>query len=70
MNTTVQSATACYHCGEPCPDQGPVLGEKRFCCTGCKTVYEILEAHELGAYYTLHQSGPGTKADLHKGIEE
>ena len=70
MNTTVQSAVTCFHCGEPCPDNGPSLNEKRFCCTGCKTVYEILEAHELGAYYTLDQRAPGTKTDVNKGIDE
>jgi len=49
---------ACAHCGEPC-DTGSALGQpktiyfdgKPFCCTGCRTVYEILAQHDLCEYY-------------------
>ena len=43
---------ACYHCGQPCPEV-EWLGEKPFCCFGCKTVYEILSTNDLCEYYTL-----------------
>lgn len=49
----------CYHCGAPCGKQPKIFNEKQFCCNGCKTVYEILNANELGCYYDL-QSNPGT----------
>jgi P-type Cu+ transporter len=42
----------CYHCGQPCPE-AEWLGEKPFCCFGCKTVYEILSTNNLCEYYTL-----------------
>lgn len=50
--------THCYHCGEPC-GRSPVLSdEKSFCCTGCKTVYELLDEHDMGTYYCLEEK-PG-----------
>ncbi|WP_142684480.1 heavy metal translocating P-type ATPase [Chitinophaga polysaccharea] len=50
--------TACYHCGENCTDNDISLQDKVFCCTGCKTVYEILHQHNLCEYYDLN-SKPG-----------
>jgi len=53
------SANICYHCGADC-DKRPILfNEKKFCCTGCKTVYEILNTNELNCYYDL-ESTPGS----------
>ncbi|WP_372768614.1 heavy metal translocating P-type ATPase [Lutibacter sp.] len=49
----------CYHCGASCGKSPKIFDEKRFCCNGCKTVYEILSSNELGCYYDL-QSAPGT----------
>jgi P-type Cu+ transporter len=48
----------CAHCGENCPDQRISLGEKFFCCTGCKLVYELLNENGLCDYYTLNNT-PG-----------
>ncbi|MFD0963795.1 heavy metal translocating P-type ATPase [Pseudofulvibacter geojedonensis] len=48
---------SCYHCG----DTSSIyihFDKKDFCCNGCKTVYEILNHHELGKYYEL-ESKPG-----------
>jgi P-type Cu2+ transporter len=45
------AAMACAHCGLPVP---PALIEERepsFCCQGCRTVYTLIRAHGLGAYY-------------------
>ena len=49
---------ACEHCGETCADTAITLGEKIFCCQGCKLVYEILNANDLCKYYTLNDK-PG-----------
>jgi Cu+-exporting ATPase len=49
----------CYHCGEICPHSQISIGEKRFCCNGCKLVFELLEEKDLCAYYSLTQT-PGT----------
>lgn len=48
----------CYHCGEECKDSSIAINEKIFCCTGCKTVYEILNKSNLCTYYSIEQS-PG-----------
>ena len=37
------------------------IGDKLFCCNGCKTVYELLEANDLCTYYTLDQNPGLTK---------
>ena len=55
----------CTHCGLECPPDCPTLpdeggNEKRFCCDGCLTVYEILTANQLGNYYNIEQT-PGIK---------
>ena len=48
----------CFHCGEECKDSNISINEKVFCCTGCKTVYEILNQSNLCTYYTIEQT-PG-----------
>ena len=56
---------ACFHCGDTCPDQTIAIGDKFFCCNGCKTVFEILNANELCDYYTIeNQPGITPKQDL------
>ncbi|CAL1521165.1 heavy metal translocating P-type ATPase [Chitinophaga sp. MM2321] len=55
-NTNIQ--ISCYHCGEDCTDNEITLGEKIFCCSGCKMVYEILHQYDLCEYYDLNDQ-PG-----------
>jgi Cu+-exporting ATPase len=50
----------CYHCGEAC-DDGIHIGEKVFCCEGCKQVYLVLNETGMCNYYDLGNS-PGIKA--------
>lgn len=60
-----QTALVCFHCGEPCPDNTIAIGDKSFCCHGCKTVYEILHANEMCDYYTIEETpGITPKQDL------
>ena len=49
----------CFHCGDVCRNQSVFYDEKNFCCTGCKTVYDILSSHDLSGYYDLQQA-PGS----------
>ncbi|MFN8355232.1 MAG: heavy metal translocating P-type ATPase metal-binding domain-containing protein [Spirosomataceae bacterium] len=49
----VQQELQCYHCGTHCPDDTIHLEDKFFCCEGCKTVYEVLEANNLCQYYSI-----------------
>ncbi len=48
----------CYHCGDLCKDESIAIEDKYFCCSGCKTVYEILNQGELCTYYNF-QENPG-----------
>jgi len=48
----------CYHCGDSCVDELIIAHNKPFCCTGCKTVYELLEENNLCTYYSLEEN-PG-----------
>lgn len=50
--------TQCYHCGEACPNDRIQLEEKKFCCDGCKMVYQILNQSDLCEYYNLNKN-PG-----------
>jgi len=60
----------CYHCGEECPDDNIRIGDKLFCCNGCKTVYELLEANDLCNYYSI-DSNPGVnkKNEIKKNFD-
>jgi len=53
------SLDSCYHCGADCGKKPIIFNEKMFCCNGCKTVYEILNANELSCYYDF-EATPGT----------
>jgi P-type Cu+ transporter len=46
-------ALACYHCQEALGVAGLAVGDKWFCCTGCKTVYQFLSKHDLCNFYAL-----------------
>ncbi len=62
------AALTCYHCHQPCPDDGRWVGEKVFCCDGCKTVYEILTSNDLEAFYEIDPQAGRTQrseGDLH-----
>lgn len=49
----------CFHCGIECNTNEVInYDDKKFCCNGCKTVYEIFSQHELTCYYDF-QSAPG-----------
>ncbi|MBK9043113.1 MAG: heavy metal translocating P-type ATPase metal-binding domain-containing protein [Saprospiraceae bacterium] len=55
----VKPIIECYHCGDEC--LLPILFNGRsFCCNGCKTVFELLESHQLCEYYNL-ENHPGVK---------
>lgn len=44
----------CYHCGGPCEEQIK-HDEKVFCCSGCLSVYQILEESDLCGFYDLDE---------------
>ncbi|MCS5488802.1 heavy metal translocating P-type ATPase [Algoriphagus limi] len=54
MPTTIQTEkTKCYHCGENCENDALKVGDKVFCCQGCKLVYEVLSENDMCTYYDL-----------------
>jgi Cu+-exporting ATPase len=54
MNARVISAPLhCSHCGDTCVDDSIQMDSHFFCCNGCKTVYEILNEHDLCSYYDI-----------------
>jgi len=56
----------CFHCGIECKDDLISFDDKSFCCSGCKTVYEILDKSNLCTYYNL-ETNPGISPNLNLG---
>lgn len=68
MNTEEIVQVKCYHCDNLCEDELITYDDKPFCCTGCKTVYEILEENDLCTYYDLNENaGTSLKAKKFDG---
>jgi Cu+-exporting ATPase len=44
---------ACLHCGADCGTHPVLWNDKKFCCHGCSTVYQILQTNELKHYYEI-----------------
>ena len=60
--------TTCFHCGEDVVAEDIVVEDKHFCCSGCKTVYEIINKSELCQYYDITNSpGINQKAKVREG---
>lgn len=61
----IMDTSTCFHCGTEVSRQDVIrFDEKDFCCTGCKTVYEIFSQNDLTCYYDF-QSAPGaTPSDI------
>lgn len=55
----------CVHCGNSCGKSPVIFGENPFCCSGCSTVYQILNAGQLNQYYQIEPM-PGIRIDDEK----
>lgn len=51
----------CVHCGEECLSDKIILEDKNFCCSGCKTVFQILNEQGLENYYNIEDTPGVTK---------
>ena len=60
------TTTTCYHCGNDCYTQKFKKEEKVFCCVGCKSVFTILSASNLGNYYQLNLHPGETKFNINQ----
>lgn len=59
------SEQSCFHCGLTIPKNEEInFDEKKFCCTGCKTVYEIFSLNDLTCYYDFEKSPGATPKDI------
>ena len=52
----------CVHCGADCGKAPVEWNNLRFCCNGCRTVYEMLHENKLYTYYNLEQT-PGIRLE-------
>lgn len=50
----------CYHCGDKVIGKPVKFDDKEFCCSGCKSVYQILSDNDLDDFYAYNQ-GSGIK---------
>lgn len=60
MKQTLNEAKSCYHCGEDVIEKGHVKDNHDFCCTGCLSVYTLLQESGMDDYYGL-EAFPGKK---------
>jgi len=59
------SGQSCFHCGLTIVKNEEInFDEKKFCCKGCKTVYEIFSLHDLTCYYDFEKSPGATPQDI------
>ncbi len=52
----------CIHCGADCGKNPIIWNNQKFCCNGCKTVYQLLNENKLYNYYNLDET-PGIKLE-------
>ena len=57
---TKDQGIKCFHCGDDCGSHPVIYEDKPFCCSGCKSVYEILKDNDACEYYAI-ENEPGTK---------
>jgi Cu+-exporting ATPase len=66
----MKSKANCYHCGNDCSvSTALIFEEKKFCCNGCKTVFQILNENELTSYYDFEDT-PGKIPEKTEGKYE
>jgi len=57
-----QEGNSCVHCGADCGKNPVIWNDLKFCCNGCKTVYQLLNENKLYNYYNLEET-PGIKVE-------
>ena len=59
-----KETTNCYHCGDQCKVDFVDFDDKKFCCYGCKTVYEIFSSNNLSHYYDIQSAAGATPQEI------
>lgn len=55
----------CFHCGlDIIKSEEIIFDEKKFCCNGCKTVYEIFSVNDMTCYYDFENAPGATPLDI------
>ncbi|MDB4584086.1 heavy metal translocating P-type ATPase metal-binding domain-containing protein, partial [Draconibacterium sp.] len=57
-----EDSNSCVHCGADCGKNPVIWNDMKFCCNGCKTVYQLLNENKLYNYYNLEET-PGIKVE-------
>ncbi len=65
---TLRSSDTCAHCGLPAVPGMGRSGGPSFCCSGCATVYALLETADLGQYYARREEPTGKPAGALEAI--
>ncbi|MEY3500455.1 MAG: hypothetical protein RL308_2124 [Bacteroidota bacterium] len=61
----VMDTQNCFHCGlNIVVEDEIVFDEKKFCCSGCKTVYEIFSLNDLTCYYDFEKAPGATPQEI------
>lgn len=55
-------SNVCFHCNQLLEAEQVIFDEKKFCCLGCKTVYEILNNTGLEDFYQMNDEA-GVRPD-------
>ncbi|HVW94533.1 MAG TPA: heavy metal translocating P-type ATPase metal-binding domain-containing protein [Mucilaginibacter sp.] len=61
--------TTCYHCGDECLTDDFITDERKFCCKGCMSVYQILAGSSLCNYYSYNDHPGATHKDHDKRFD-
>ncbi len=69
MITPILDTTKCYHCGDECGLDSYHVDEKRFCCAGCRGVYQVLAQSGLCNYYAYNTAPGANRARIDKRFE-
>jgi len=59
---TASHGNKCVHCGADCGKAPVISNGLKFCCNGCRTVYEMLHENKLFTYYNLEKT-PGIRVE-------
>jgi Cu+-exporting ATPase len=61
----VMDTKSCFHCGLELENEVIIVFEdKKFCCQGCKTVYEIFSLNDMTCYYDFEKAPGATPIDI------
>ena len=61
----VMDTQNCFHCGlDIIKSEEIIFDEKKFCCNGCKTVYEIFSVNDMTCYYDFENAPGATPLDI------